>query len=329
MYLKTCIQNSKIDYYIRGYIASFGLSDSFISSLQSCQSSNNDNNKNGGGISNKSFTHSLLMFGLGGGSMARYFHGHYPFINVTVVEIEPGVVQAAKDYFNVKPDANLHLVVDDVRDYLTKLDVDVKYDFIFHDGCDGNGVIAALNTKEVLTNLKNRLAPNHGIMVTNAVFLDPEMGNPGNELRNILRTYREVFPYVMTLCLHGGHTMIFSSADVDLDVHLLPKWIERLHVIDPTLDHETFLKVGLRRKDEDGWHESCVSFNPEADGVNQLTVRIGNLGMDPIDFYWDNDPVRYLKNCLDYPIESHKARSMSLQRVIKPKETLVSLFDVF
>ena len=56
----------------------------------------------------------VLMVGLGGGSMARFIHQRMPQTRVTVVEINPGVVTAARRYFHFpEEDARLEIVVGD------------------------------------------------------------------------------------------------------------------------------------------------------------------------------------------------------------------------
>ena len=56
----------------------------------------------------------VLMVGLGGGSMARFIHQRMPQTRVTVVEIDPGVVTAARRYFHFpEEDSRLEIVIGD------------------------------------------------------------------------------------------------------------------------------------------------------------------------------------------------------------------------
>src|SRR3977135_1334560 len=56
----------------------------------------------------------VLLVGLGGGSMARFIHQRMPQTRVTVVEIDPGVVTAARRYFRFpEEDARLEIVIGD------------------------------------------------------------------------------------------------------------------------------------------------------------------------------------------------------------------------
>lgn len=59
----------------------------------------------------------VLMVGLGGGSMARFIHQRMPGTRVTVAEIDPGVVTAARKYFRLpEEDERLEIVVGDGAD---------------------------------------------------------------------------------------------------------------------------------------------------------------------------------------------------------------------
>lgn len=53
---------------------------------------------------------SILMIGLGGGSLAKYCHRHLPQARITVVEINPEVI-AARETFQVPPDSEHFSVV--------------------------------------------------------------------------------------------------------------------------------------------------------------------------------------------------------------------------
>ena len=56
----------------------------------------------------------VLLLGLGGGSMARFIHQRMPRTRVTVVEIDPGVVNVARRYFHFpEEDARLGIVIGD------------------------------------------------------------------------------------------------------------------------------------------------------------------------------------------------------------------------
>ena len=46
----------------------------------------------------------VLMIGLGGGSLAKFVYRHLPSVDITVIESQPRVIAAARQYFHVPPD---------------------------------------------------------------------------------------------------------------------------------------------------------------------------------------------------------------------------------
>jgi spermidine synthase len=81
---------------------------------------------------------SILMIGLGGGSLAKYCHRHLPQARITVVEINPEVM-AARDTFQVPADGELFSVVQgDGAAFLATTPRD-SYDVILVDGFGPEG----------------------------------------------------------------------------------------------------------------------------------------------------------------------------------------------
>ena len=63
----------------------------------------------------------VLMVGLGGGSLARFMHARMPETRVSVVEINPGVIATARQYFALPPDdGRLSVMVGDGAEYVPR-----------------------------------------------------------------------------------------------------------------------------------------------------------------------------------------------------------------
>jgi len=81
---------------------------------------------------------SILMIGLGGGSLVKYCHRHLPQTRITVVEINPEVI-AARDAFQVPPDdARLSVLCANGADAVAQA-VRGSYDVILVDGFGPQG----------------------------------------------------------------------------------------------------------------------------------------------------------------------------------------------
>jgi spermidine synthase len=99
----------------------------------------------------------ILMLGLGGGSISTYLGRHLPQAAVTTVELDPGVIAAAKTYFGVIETPRMRYRDGDARVFLNR-HADT-YDLILLDAYRGGYVPFHLLTREFYTLVRNRLAP--------------------------------------------------------------------------------------------------------------------------------------------------------------------------
>jgi spermidine synthase len=99
----------------------------------------------------------VLMIGLGGGSISTYLGRHVPDLPVDTVEIDPGVVTAAKKYFGIRETERVRYLEGDGRVFLNRNKQ--LYDVILVDAFHGGYVPFHLLTKEFYTLVKQRLTP--------------------------------------------------------------------------------------------------------------------------------------------------------------------------
>lgn len=122
---------------------------------------------------------SLLMIGLGGGSMLKYLHRHLPDTVFTVVEISQAVIDLRNDFL-VPPDSErLRTVCDDGARFLRELarepareqadqdlPAEARFDVILVDGFDGTGLPPALSSRRFYEDCRRMLADD-GVLVAN------------------------------------------------------------------------------------------------------------------------------------------------------------------
>lgn len=109
-------------------------------------------------------TRSVLLIGLGGGYLARLFQCYRPNIAVTVVEIDPLVLEVAEKFFGFAPDDSVHVEIADGRGFLEK--TDSRYDQIWLDAYDGEYIPPHLTTIEFFRLCRERLKF-RGVVVQN------------------------------------------------------------------------------------------------------------------------------------------------------------------
>ncbi len=108
----------------------------------------------------------VLFIGGGGFSGPKRFLAEYDDIAVDVVEIDPQVVDAARQYFNVTDDPRMETYVMDGREYLDT--TNRTYDFIILDAYKKDKVPFHLTTQEFFQLVHDRL-DGDGIVLSNLI----------------------------------------------------------------------------------------------------------------------------------------------------------------
>jgi len=109
---------------------------------------------------------SILMLGLGGGSLAKYCHHHLPLARITAVEIDPHVL-AFRDQFLIPPDdSRFHVHLGDAAQYVAASEEQAYV--ILLDAFDQQGIAPSLCSREFYMDVRDALTPK-GVMVTNLV----------------------------------------------------------------------------------------------------------------------------------------------------------------
>jgi spermidine synthase len=136
------------------------------------------------------------MIGLGGGSIQRSFQHYYPKVQVDTVEIDPVVVQVARDFFNVKTSPTHAIHVADGRQFLEN--TENTYDAIILDAYsskDGKSSIPfPLATTEFFKIVYDKLSPN-GVLAYNVIGTVKGIHSklPGAIMRSMLESFPRVY----------------------------------------------------------------------------------------------------------------------------------------
>lgn len=148
----------------------------------------------------------LLIIGLGGAALPRFFHSHFPEMTIDVVELDPQVLEVARRHFGLVEDERLRVSIADGRDFIEA--IEQPYDLIVLDCFDAETIPAHLTTREFLQAARN------GLTSTGAVVANI-WGPAGNPLyAAMLATYRSVFPDVYVLDVPGPDSKLFVALTV-------------------------------------------------------------------------------------------------------------------
>ena len=111
------------------------------------------------------FPRKVLLIGLGAASLTKFLYRNYPLAKLTVVEIEPAVVAAARQFFKLPDDPlRLNLVIGDGVEFV--MSNDKTWDLILVDGFDSEARAGGLDTLPFYQAAQARLSDN-GIMAVN------------------------------------------------------------------------------------------------------------------------------------------------------------------
>src|SRR5882762_6958155 len=126
----------------------------------------------------------ILVVGLGGGSLPMFLRKHYPTAAIDVAEIDPGVVDVAKQFFGFREDELTRAHVGDGRQFIENAR-QADYDIIFLDAFGARDVPKHLTTREFLQITRRAIRPN-GVVVGN-------VWRPGSNplYDSMARTYQE------------------------------------------------------------------------------------------------------------------------------------------
>lgn len=164
----------------------------------------------------------VLMIGLGGGSAQRAFEHYYPGVRIETVEIDPTVVQVAKDYFKFTESERQKVHVADGRVFLRRSTA--RYDLIILDaylgGRYGSSIPQHLATKEFFELVRGHLTTN-GVVAYNVI--GTTSGWRTGIIGAIYRTLKTVFPQVYLFPARSSQNVVVLATMTGLkpDIYTL------------------------------------------------------------------------------------------------------------
>jgi len=110
---------------------------------------------------------SVLVIGLGGGTLVDALQRTLPDAAIDAVELDPAVVRVAKAYFDFQPGPRTHVHEEDGRVFVKRaLRAGRRYDLVLLDAYDHEYIPEHMLTREFLEEVKGILAP-HGVVAAN------------------------------------------------------------------------------------------------------------------------------------------------------------------
>lgn len=136
----------------------------------------------------------VLFVGLGGGAMPTYTRALFPRVGIDAVELEPRVVEVAREWFGFRDDSLMRAHVADGRTFIEEAEP-ASWDVIILDAFSDGDVPMPLATEEFLQATRRALKPG-GVVASNL-----HTGSPRYE--SMVATYQGVFPQVGLIQVPG------------------------------------------------------------------------------------------------------------------------------
>jgi len=168
---------------------------------------------------------SVLVIGGGGYVYPRYIEKVWPGSRIDVVEIDPGVTEAAMQAFGLERDTPINTYTMDARNYVNQLLEQQRtegqttlYDFIYEDALNDYSIPYQLTTKEFNDKIAQILTDNGAYMIELIDIYDS-----GLFIGAFVNTLEQTFPYVYVITEKGPRSgrctfvIIAAKRQINLD----------------------------------------------------------------------------------------------------------------
>ncbi len=206
---------------------------------------------------------SILVIGLGGGTIPTVLSELYPDAAIDVVEIDPAVVAVAKKYFNYvdSPQSSVHVV--DARVFIKRAGIrGAQYDLVILDAFTGDYIPEHLMTVEFVAEAA-RLLADRGVLVANtfstSVLYDHESV-----------TYNTVFPEFINFKMpNTGNRVIIASKNELPTPKMMHEHAQQLEAKLNTYGVDMRIFLPFLKRDKD-WQEHVRPLTDQFSPANLL-----------------------------------------------------------
>lgn len=167
-----------------------------------------------------------LMIGLGGGAMPHHIQAFHDDLSLDAVDIDPQIVNIAKEYFFLNPDENLRLHAADGFDFIARCEN--QYDILFMDAflkpsgtTDSTGTPIRLKTMSFYEQII-RCLTDQGVVAFNI--------NHSGTLKNDIQNIQDAFPqtWVVPVPQRGNVVVFASTQKEEIVLPLVKKRVQRI-----------------------------------------------------------------------------------------------------
>jgi len=160
-----------------------------------------------------SWPRKILLIGLGAASLTKFLYINFPLVHLTIVEIEPDVVAAARQFFKLPEDSKrIHMVIGDGAEFVHG--TDKKFDLILVDGFNEHAHPGQLNTLTFYQACRCRLN-NKGLLAVNLLGLSRGVLGGFAHISTAFADRALMFP-----SCESGNTIAFAAEGEPIEISL-------------------------------------------------------------------------------------------------------------
>ena len=158
----------------------------------------------------------VLVIGVAGGGSVRQLQHFRPDVRIDAVEIDPKMIEVAKEYFNLTEGERLNIIIEDGRTFIRN--TDKRYDLISMDAFSGGPNIPYyLTTREFFQDAYDRLNDG-GVLMMNVLSVNRYM----KLTESIAVTMGDVFTSVYIIDLDTNQILIAYKNKTSIQEYYMP-----------------------------------------------------------------------------------------------------------
>lgn len=155
-----------------------------------------------------------LIVGLGAASQAKFMHRHFPEARVTVLEINPGVIAAARQFFKLPTSApRMEILITDAAQWMQTAPA-AHFDLILLDGFGANGRPGPLDSEAFYLACRQALGP-RGLLAVNLLSRSRGFQAAARRIAKAFAGRSMVFP-----SCDSGNAIAFAASGDAVDTRL-------------------------------------------------------------------------------------------------------------
>ena len=156
----------------------------------------------------------ILVVGLGGGSIAKFFYKHSRKSVINIVELNSQVINVAKAYFKTPQSKRFNIIEGDAIRYL--FDYEMEYDILLSDAFDDIGIPENFCTMEYFSLCKSRLSQD-GIFMINLWGSDPKTMLYIDRIKSVFEGR-----VLHAAADNPGNIIVFAFNSLPLELRIVP-----------------------------------------------------------------------------------------------------------